>query len=251
MMTDRQLLRYSRQIMLPQIDVAGQRRLLDAAVLIVGAGGLGCPAAMYLAAAGTGRILIADDDVVDLSNLQRQIAHDTKDIGLAKAASLQATLQLLNHDCRVETIEKRLDQDTLRTYVQQVDVVLDCTDNFVARFAINATCVAYRTPLVVGAAIRFEGQVMVYDPDIEDSPCYRCLYPDSGEMEETCSANGVVAPLVGIIGSMQALEAIKCLAGVGQSLSHRLLVLDGLEMRWQELKTQVDPQCPVCRENGN
>ena len=246
-MNDEQLLRYSRQIMLSSIDIDGQQKLLDATVLIVGAGGLGCPAAMYLAAAGVGELIIADDDEVDLSNLQRQIAHGTKDIGTAKTESLKASLALLNTDCQVETVNERLDETTFTQYVQQADVVLDCTDNFDARFAINAACVANKKPLVTGAAIRFEGQVMVYHPDVDDSPCYQCLYPDTGEIEETCSANGVIAPLVGIIGSVQALEAIKCLTSVGESLSNRLLILDGLEMRWREMNTQVDPRCPVCR----
>jgi molybdopterin/thiamine biosynthesis adenylyltransferase len=248
-MNDEQLLRYSRQIMLPSIDIDGQQKLLDATVLIVGAGGLGCPAAMYLAAAGVGELIIADDDEVDLSNLQRQIAHGTKDIGTAKTESLKASVALLNTDCQVETVNERLDETTFIQYVQQADVVLDCTDNFDARFAINAACVANKKPLVTGAAIRFEGQVMVYHPGVDGSPCYQCLYPDTGEIEETCSANGVIAPLVGIIGSVQALEAIKCLTGVGESLSNRLLILDGLEMRWREMKTRVDPVCPVCQKS--
>jgi len=248
-MNDEQLLRYSRQIMLSSIDIEGQQKLLDATVFIVGAGGLGCPAAMYLAAGGFGRLIIADDDEVDLSNLQRQIAHGTNDIGTAKTASLKSTLSSLNADCQIEVINQRLDGEAFNQYVQQADVVLDCTDNFETRFAINAACVNNQKPLVTGAAIRFEGQVMVYHPGVEDSPCYQCLYPDIGEIEETCSANGVIAPLVGIIGSMQALEAIKCLTGVGEPLSHRLLILDGLEMRWREMKTKVDPVCPVCRNS--
>ena len=248
-MNDEQLLRYSRQIMLASIDIDGQQKLLDATVLIVGAGGLGCPAAMYLAAAGVGELIIADDDEVDLSNLQRQIAHGTKDIGTAKTESLESSLSSLNTDCQVETVNERLDETTFTRYVQQADVVLDCTDNFDARFAINTACVVNKKPLVTGAAIRFEGQVMVYHPGVDGSPCYQCLYPDTGEMEETCSANGVIAPLVGIIGSVQALEAIKCLTGVGESLSNRLLILDGLEMRWREMKTRIDPVCPVCQKS--
>ena len=245
-MNDDQLLRYSRQIMLSQIDAEGQQTLLDSTALIVGAGGLGCPAAMYLAAAGVGRLMIADDDVVDLSNLQRQIAHTTRDIGNAKTHSLQQTMQALNPETDVQAIDRRLDDDSLAGYVQQADVVLDCTDNFDTRFAINHACVTYSKPLVVGAAIRFEGQIMVYQPGVPDCPCYRCLYPDSGDIDESCSANGVIAPLVGIIGSMQALEAIKCLTGAGETLTNRLLVLDGLELRWREMKTRVDPACPVC-----
>ena len=248
-MNDEQLLRYSRQIMLSSIDIDGQQKLLDATVLIVGAGGLGCPAAMYLASAGVGKLIIADDDEVDLSNLQRQIAHGTKDIGSAKTESLKSSVLSLNADCQVETVNERLDETTFTQYVQQADVVLDCTDNFDARFAINAACVDNKKPLVTGAAIRFEGQVMVYHPGVDGSPCYQCLYPDAGEIEETCSANGVIAPLVGIIGSVQALEAIKCLTGVGEPLSNRLLILDGLEMRWREMKTRIDPVCPVCQRN--
>ena len=247
-MDDQQLLRYSRQIMLSKIDVQGQQRLLDASVLVIGAGGLGCPAAMYLAAAGVGQLLIADDDDVDLSNLQRQIAHGTDDIGSPKTTSLQATLNSLNPECKVEAIKQRLDETTLGQYVQQVDIVLDCTDNFATRFAINAACVANKKPLVVGAAIRFEGQIMFYNPDRQSSPCYQCIYPDSGAEEETCSANGVVAPMVGIIGSMQALEAIKYLTGIGESLSQSLLILDGLELHGREMKTQIDPKCSVCQQ---
>jgi molybdopterin/thiamine biosynthesis adenylyltransferase len=249
-MNDEQLLRYSRQIMLSQVDATGQQQLLDATVLVVGAGGLGCPAAMYLAAAGVGRLLIADDDAVDLSNLQRQIAHGSNDIGKLKTTSLQASIAALNSDCQVETISQRLSADNLQQVVQQVDIVLDCTDNFATRFAINAACVAQGKPLVIGAAIRFEGQVMVYHPGVAGSPCYQCLYPAEGEIEETCSANGVIAPLVGVIGSMQALEAIKCLTGAGELLTHRLLMLDGLQMRWREMKTQLDPNCPACQKKA-
>ena len=232
--------------MLPQIDVAGQQRLGDSSVLIVGAGGLGCPVAMYLAAAGVGKLVIADDDEVDLSNLQRQIAHSSDDIGLAKTTSLASTLMALNAECEVIEVRQRLEEASLSTLISEADLVLDCSDNYLTRFAVNAACVAHHVALVSGAAIRFEGQVMVYRPDIDSSPCYRCLYPDTDESEERCSENGVIAPLVGIIGSMQALEAIKCLLQVGTTLHGRLMVLDCFHMQWRELRVVRDPTCPVC-----
>lgn len=247
-MNDKQLRRYSRQIMLPQIDITGQEKLLAANVLIVGAGGLGCPAAMYLATAGIGKIIITDHDDVDLSNLQRQIAHTTSDIGQAKTDSLKSTLKSLNPECQIETINKKLGQEKLESLIDGIDVVLDCTDNFDTRFAINRACVKHKTALVSGAAIRFEGQIMVYDPTQKNSPCYQCLYPDTGETEETCSENGVIAPLVGIIGSMQALETIKLLTNMGQISSGRLLIFDGLGMQWREFKTTADPECPACKK---
>lgn len=247
-MDDEQLLRYSRQIMLPQLGIEGQQRLREASVLVVGAGGLGCPASMYLAAAGVGRVIIADDDRVELTNLQRQLAHTMTDLGRLKADSLQTALNGINPHCTVEVIAERMDSGWLARFVPRVSVVLDCTDNFAARFAINGACVAHRMPLVSGAAIRFEGQLMVYDPRQENSPCYQCLYPAESPMEEeTCSENGVIAPLVGIIGSMQALEAIKLIAQTGTVLSGRLQVFDGLGMQWREIKTVVDPECPVCQ----
>jgi adenylyltransferase/sulfurtransferase len=250
-MNDEQLLRYSRQIMLPQINAEGQQCLLDATVLIVGAGGLGCPAAMYLASAGVGRIVIADHDLVDLSNLQRQIAHTTDDIGRSKTESLKGMLLALNPDCDVEVVNELLDEKQLDEQVPRRSVVLDCTDNFEARFAINVACVKHRVPLVSGAAIRFEGQIMVYDPAQQDCPCYRCIYPDTGETEETCAENGVIAPLVGIIGSLQALEAIKLIAHLGESAAGKLLIFDGLALNWRTLNTTRDPQCPVCGPRGN
>ncbi|TNG00128.1 MAG: molybdopterin-synthase adenylyltransferase MoeB [Gammaproteobacteria bacterium] len=247
-MDDDQLLRYSRQILLTQIGAEGQQRLLDASVLIVGAGGLGCPAAMYLAAGGVSHIIVADHDKVDLSNLQRQIAHTTADIGHQKTDSLKNTLSALNPNCRIDTIDAVMDEEKLSAAVANADLVLDCTDNFATRFIINETCVNQHKPLVSGAAIRFEAQVMVYNPADENSPCYRCLYPDMDAAEETCSENGVIAPLVGIIGSMQALESMKLLMNTGQILSGRLLILDALVMQWRELKVQKDNQCPVCQK---
>lgn len=244
-MNDEQLLRYSRQIMLPDVDIDGQEKLLAARVLIIGLGGLGSPVAMYLAAAGVGCLVLADFDAVDLTNLQRQIAHTSARIGMNKAVSAAQGLRELNPEIAIECIEKILDSDNLAAQVQQADVVVDCTDNFQTRFAINAACVAAKVPLVSGAAIRLEGQVAVFDPRNETSPCYRCLYePDSDDA--TCAANGVLAPLVGIIGSMQALETIKLLCGFGTNLTGRLLLLDARHMQWREMKLPKDHQCPVC-----
>lgn len=245
-MDDNQLLRYSRQIMLPQIDIDGQQKLLDAKVLIVGAGGLGSPAAMYLAAAGIGSITLYDDDEVDLSNLQRQIAHHTADIGIAKAISSRQTLNRLNPEIQVNAIKQRLEGEALAIETGLADVVLDCSDNFATRFAVNQACVAQQTPLVSGAAIRFEGQVSVFTPGSENSPCYNCLYQDTGEDLQTCATNGVIAPITGIIGSIQALEAMKLILKIGEPLVGRLLLLDGLTMEWNILRFKKNPACPAC-----
>ena len=245
-MEDEQLLRYSRQILLPQFGYEGQQALLDSHVLIIGAGGLGSPAALYLAAAGVGQICIADGDVVDLSNLQRQILHTLRDIGRPKVDSAREGLAAINPDTRIDTLHARLEGPALEQAVQAADLVLDCTDNFAARFAINAACVRHRTPLVSGAAIRMEGQLAVFDRRKPDSPCYRCLYREEGELEETCAENGVLAPTVGIIGSLQALEAIKLLTGIGEPLAGRLLIFDGMAMDWRVMKLRKDPACPVC-----
>ena len=245
-MNDEQLLRYSRQIMLPQIDVAGQQKLLDAKILIVGAGGLGSPASMYLAAAGVGQISIYDDDQVDLTNLQRQIAHHTADIGLDKVISTRQTLENINPDVKVLAHKQRLAGERLLDEVEDADVVLDCSDNFATRFAINQACVERQTPLVSGAAIRFEGQVSVFTPGLNDSPCYNCLYQSDGEELQNCARNGVIAPIVGIVGSIQALEAIKLLAGAGTILTGRLLLLDGLTMEWHSMRLKNNPRCPTC-----
>lgn len=249
-MNDNQLLRYSRQIMLPQIDVDGQQKLLDAKVLIIGAGGLGSPAAMYLAAAGVGCITIYDDDVVDLSNLQRQIAHHTPDIGMAKAISSQATLKKLNPDVQVTAVQQRLAGEQLAEEVKNADVVLDCSDNFTTRFAINQACVNQQTPLVSGAAIRFEGQVSVFTPGQDDSPCYNCLYQSDGEELVNCATNGVIAPITGIIGSMQALEAMKLILAIGETLVGKLLLIDGMTMEINTLRLKKNPICPSCGERG-
>ncbi len=244
-MDDDALLRYSRQIMLPQLGIEGQERLLAARALIIGLGGLGSPAAMYLTAAGVGTLELVDDDRVDLSNLQRQVLHTTPRIGLDKTASAEAALKALNPATRLVTHNRRLHDDALATAVKAADVVLDCSDNFVTRFALNAACYRTRTPLVSGAAIRWDGQITVFEGR-PGGPCYRCLYTEEGEEELRCSDNGVVAPLVGIIGAMQALEAIKLLCGAGQPLGGRLLLLDALHMHWRELRLRPDPACPVC-----
>jgi molybdopterin/thiamine biosynthesis adenylyltransferase len=245
-MNDQQLLRYSRQIMLPQVDIEGQQKLLDSKALIIGAGGLGSPASIYLAAAGVGQITIYDDDEVDLSNLQRQIAHHTDDIGTDKVISTQQTLKNINPDTKVVAVKQRLEADQLKKEVINADVVLDCCDNFTTRFAVNAACVEHETPLVSGAAIRFEGQVAVFTPGRADSPCYNCLYADNGEEVQNCATNGVIAPVTGIIGSIQAMEAMKLIMGIGETLTGRLLLLDGLSMQWNEMKLRRNSLCPTC-----
>ena len=245
-MNDNQLLRYSRQIMLPLCDIEGQQKLLAARVLIIGAGGLGSPAAIYLAAAGIGSITIYDDDVVELSNLQRQIAHHTPDIGTDKVISTRETLNKLNPDVNVRAIKQRLGGEGLDLEVIRADVVLDCTDNFSTRFAINSACVRHQTALVSGAAIRFEGQVSVFTPGKNNSPCYNCLYNSDGEELQNCATNGVIAPITGIIGSIQALEAMKLIMTIGETLTGRLLLLDGLTMEWNTMKLKKNPVCPTC-----
>jgi len=248
-MNDTQLLRYSRQIMLPQCDIEGQQKILVAKVLIIGAGGLGSPAAMYLAAAGIGSIVIYDDDVVELSNLQRQIAHHTPDIGLDKVISTRETLKKLNPDVHVKAVKQRLAGEQLDIEVMNADVVLDCSDNFSTRFAINKACVKHQTPLVSGAAIRFEGQVSVFTPGINNSPCYNCLYNSDGEELQNCATNGVIAPITGIVGSIQALEALKIIMAIGKPLTGRLLLLDGLTMEWNTMRLTKNPSCPTCGDS--
>ncbi|AOV18015.1 hypothetical protein BJI67_13945 [Acidihalobacter aeolianus] len=245
-MDDDQLLRYSRHIMLKELGYPGQLRLLESSALVVGLGGLGSPAAMYLAAAGVGRLSLADFDTVDGSNLQRQIAHRTADIGRAKADSAADAALALNPEIQIRRLRERLSEETLRAEIVAVDVVLDCTDNFEARDLLNRLCVDTGTPLVSGAAIRFDGQVSVFDPRREDSPCYRCLYPEGTDEDDTCSNRGILAPVVGMIGTIQAVEALKLLADVGESLCGRVLLLDGLRMEWRSIRLRRDPQCPVC-----
>lgn len=242
---DEELLRYSRQILLPEIGVEGQERLQAARVLIVGLGGLGSPAAMYLGAAGIGTLVLVDHDRVDVSNLQRQLLHATADIGRPKADSASDRIRALNPGCRVLPIGHVLDETELRTEAEAADLLLDCSDNFATRFVLNAVSLATGTPLVSAAAIRWEGQVSVF-AGTKGGPCYRCLYADSGELEEGCTQNGVLAPVVGVIGAIQALEAIKLLCGVGQSLAGRLLLFDGFTMQWRELRLRADPNCPAC-----
>lgn len=245
-MDDQQLLRYSRHIMLDGFDIAGQERLDNSSVLVVGAGGLGCPAAMYLAASGVGHITIADADVVDVTNLQRQIGHSSLDIGKAKVLSLTEKLREINPRIKIDPLLLRLQGEDLVRQVSAADLVLDCSDNFSTRLAVNRACVIKKKPLVSGAAIRSEGQVAVFNLR-EYSPCYACLYGD-GQTEEnlTCSESGVLAPLVGIIGAMQAAEALKILAGYGEPLDGRLLLLDARLMEWRTLSLKKDSSCPVC-----
>ncbi len=244
-MNDEQLLQYSRQIMLPQIDVQGQQRILDARVLIMGLGGLGSPAAMYLAAAGVGELVLADFDTVDLSNLQRQIIHTRSQLDQPKTRSAARMIRELNPDCRTRMVESRLDDEQLGRLVAESDLVLDCTDNFTSRFGINRACVAHGVPLVSGSAIRWEGQVAAFC-DRPGAPCYHCLYGDSGDLDDTCANNGILAPVAGIIGSIQATEALKLITGAGEPLSGRLLLIDGLSMQIRSLKLKADPHCPVC-----
>lgn len=246
-MNDDQLLRYSRHILLDEIGVEGQKKLLGAHALIIGAGGLGSPAAIYLAAAGVGKITLADNDRVDFTNLQRQILHTAASVGSMKAASGRAHLAIVNPEVEVIAIEQRAEGALLEKLVAGADVVLDCSDNFATRHAINRACVAQRKPLVSGAAVRFDGQVTVFDLRRDDSPCYHCLFPDDGENEDVrCAVMGVFAPLTGIVGSIQAAETLKILAGAGEDLAGRLVLIDSLEAEWRSIRVARDPACPVC-----
>ncbi|MBG7621827.1 molybdopterin-synthase adenylyltransferase MoeB [Herbaspirillum sp. AP02] len=246
-MDDQQLLRYSRHILLDEIDIAGQTRLLQGHALVIGAGGLGSPAAMYLASAGVGRITLVDHDTVDLTNLQRQIMHTTARVGQAKVDSGREALQQINPGVQVTALAERVEGERLQALVADADVVLDCSDNFATRHAVNRACVAAGVPLVSGAAIRFDGQVSVFDSRQETAPCYACLFPPEREFEEVqCATMGVFSPLVGIIGTVQAAEAIKLLAGIGRSLAGRLLILEARDMEWTSITVGRDHQCPVC-----
>jgi adenylyltransferase/sulfurtransferase len=249
-MDDEQLLRYSRQIMLPEIDAAGQMRLRDATVLVIGLGGLGSAASIYLCAAGVGHLVLVDFDKVDLSNLQRQILHRTADIGRKKTESAEDHLLALNPEVRLTLIDHALEGPELDAAVAAADVVVDCCDNFTTRFAVNAACMRTGTPLVSGAAIRFEAQLSVFDPRDPASPCYRCLYPEDAMADQTCTANGVMAPLLGVIGSFQAAEAMKLIMGIGRTLKGRVMILDLLHMEWHAATLRRDPQCPVCRDRA-
>ena len=246
-MQDEELLRYSRHILLDDIGIEGQERIRAAHALVIGAGGLGSPVAMYLAAAGIGTLTVTDHDTVDLTNLQRQIAHRTASVGSPKVESLRQTLQALNPLVQVNALPIRADAETLDALVQAADVVLDCCDNFKTRQAVNAACVRHGKPLVSGAAIQFDGQISVYDTRDAQAPCYACTFPPDVTFEEVrCSTMGVFAPLVGIIGSMQAAEALKLLTGAGCTLNGRLLMLDGRAMEWNEIRLPRNPACPVC-----
>lgn len=245
-MDDADLLRYSRHILLPQIGIEGQQKLIDARVLVVGLGGLGSPVAMYLAASGVGHLTLVDHDRVDLTNLQRQIVHDSTTVGMAKVESAARRLGALNPGVRVTTFDRKLADEELEAQARAVDVVVDTTDNFPARFAINRACVRARRPLVSGAVTRFEGQVAVFRPDLPDGPCYRCLYHESEEPGEPCAQFGVLAPAPGVIGSLQAIETLKLLMGIGETLSGRMLLIDVLRLEWRAVRLRKDPACPAC-----
>ncbi len=246
-MNDEQLLRYSRHILLPELGIDGQEKFMHAHALIIGAGGLGSPVALYLASAGVGTLTICDGDTVDLTNLQRQIVHRTDAIGMAKSASAQRTLAGINAEISVRAIAERVGGTRLSELVRDADVVLDCSDNFATRHAVNRACVAHAKPLVSGAGVRFDGQIAVFDRRDPAAPCYHCLFPEHGDDEDVrCAVMGVFAPLVGIIGAMQAAEALKLIAGIGTSLSGRLLLLDALAMEWRTVRLKRDASCAVC-----
>ena len=244
---DEQLIHYSRQIMLPHFGVEAQQKLHDSHVIVIGVGGLGSPAAMYLAASGIGSLTLVDFDHVDNSNLQRQIVHNTSSIGDSKVSSAKKTLQAINPEVGVDCVDTRLSADELAALIKNCDCVIDATDNFNTRFMINQACVQQRVPLVSAAAIQYQGQISVFDLRSEDSPCYACLYPDTGAEENTnCSDNGILAPVVGILGSMQALETIKLICDIGETLQNRLMILDALSMQWRTMRLKKDEHCAVC-----
>jgi len=246
-MNDQQLLRYSRHILLPEFGVEGQEKLLRSRVLVIGAGGLGSPAALYLASAGVGSLTLVDGDEVDLTNLQRQILHVTASVGRPKAESGRDALAALNPEVRVTACRERLEGARLAELVAETDLVLDCSDNFATRHAVNGACVTHRKPLVSGAAVRFDGQISVYDMRRADSPCYGCLFPeDAGAEELRCAVMGVFAPVTGIVGTTQAAEALKVLAGIGEPLVGRLMILDALAMEWRTIRLRKDPGCKIC-----
>ena len=250
-MNPQQLTRYSRHIQLAPIGLEGQHRLLSSRALIVGLGGLGSPAAMYLAASGVGHLTLTDFDQVELSNLQRQIVHGTSDVGRHKVQSARDRLLQLNPDIEITALPRALDDDELQQEVARADVVVDASDNFETRFELNRASVDTRTPLVCGAAIRMEAQITVFEPARPDSPCYRCLYTDEAGIEESCGAFGVLAPLLGVIGSLQAVEALKLLLGIGSPLTGRVMLFDALQMEWRTLRLRKDPHCPVCGQRAH
>lgn len=246
MLSDEELLRYSRQILMPGFDIEGQEKLKAARVLVVGAGGLGCPVALYLGSAGVGHLTLVDDDEIELANLQRQIGFELAQLGESKADTLAERVRRINPLISVTALNHRLEGPDFARQVKEASLVMDCTDNFDTRFALNRACVAAKVPLVSGAAIRGEGQVSVYDQRVANSPCYHCLYAEQGNEDLNCSEAGVIAPLVGMIGSVQAMEAIKLITGIGNPLVGRLLILDAWAMHWREMKLAKDPECPVC-----
>ena len=249
-MNDDQLLRYSRHILLPQIGIKGQETLIQSHVLVVGAGGLGSPAVLYLAASGVGKLTICDSDKVDLTNLQRQIAHSTDRIGIPKSDSAKKTLAGINPEVNVIALNERMDERGLLQLIRNADVVVDASDNFPTRYIINRVCTLYKKPLVSGAVVRFDGQVAVFDLRHAHSPCYHCLFPADGEDQDMrCAVMGVFAPLVGVIGCVQAAETLKILLDIGQTLNSRLLLLDGLSMEWRSIRLNKDPSCKVCGTN--
>lgn len=246
MFSDEELMRYSRQIMLPELDVAGQEKLRQSSVLVAGLGGLGSPVSLYLAAAGVGTLILVDHDQVDLSNLQRQIAHDTTRVGGKKVESAAAAIQRINPHCNVITHAEEITPSNGQALVEKADLIVDCSDNFSLRFLLNRLSVKNKITLVSGAAIRMDGQISVYDPKQSKSPCYNCLFDEAGEDDRRCATNGVLAPIVGVVGSIQATEAIKSLTGVGTTLVGRLLIFDGLNMQFREIKMKPNPACPTC-----
>ena len=248
-MNDHELLRYSKQIMLPQIDIEGQQKINDSKILIIGMGGLGSPTALYLAAAGVGHIVIADFDQVELSNLQRQIIHNTSDIGDDKVNSAKAKLLELNPNITVTVANEIMHSDNLASLIKDVDIVLDGTDNFESRFEINKACVECHKPLISAAVIRFEGQISVFKGYEVDQPCYQCLYSEQGDGRESCVENGVLAPVAGLVGTIQALQAIKVLLGLGEQLCGELLLIDGLDLSFRKVKIVKDSECPICGLN--
>ena len=248
-MNDHELLRYSKQIMLPQIEIEGQQKINDSKMLIIGMGGLGSPTALYLAAAGVGHIVIADFDQVELSNLQRQIIHNTSDIGDDKVNSAKAKLLELNPDITVTVANEIMHSDNLASLIKDVDIVLDGTDNFESRFEINKACVECHKPLISAAVIRFEGQISVFKGYEVDQPCYQCLYSEQGDGRESCVENGVLAPVAGLVGTIQALQAIKILLGLGEQLCGELLLIDGLDLSFRKVKIVKEPECPICGLN--
>jgi adenylyltransferase/sulfurtransferase len=250
-MNDQQLLRYSRHILLPHLEYEGQQKLIESRVMIIGLGGLGSPVALYLAASGIGKLVLVDDDYVELTNLQRQIVHRNASMGQLKTNSAAATLSSLNDETEIELLSLRPDATILKAQLANVDVVVDCTDNFASRFLLNQQCSYTRTPWVSAAAIRWEGQVTVFDPRHQDAPCYRCLYDDTGaNTPQSCAENGVLSPLLGLMGSIQAIETIKLLTGAGDTLAGRVLMVDALTLQIREMRLPQDPACPVCHASG-